>query len=162
MHLSNTGLSYKVSSKHREEIVALGIKAFEYSTTVIETRIGTLQEIIESEKKKLERLQEQQGDGTPERIARALQFAQQAVDKATYVTSVRLPSSSLILCYELPPYHTGGKIDEPAYRKHMYPNVADRTVYAYPEDGLLQIFDAVPEHEFRQPTQRNARAPRCL
>lgn len=38
----------------------------------------------------------------------------------------------------------------------MYPNVADRTGYEYPEDGLLQIFGAVPESEIRQPTQRNA------
>ena len=39
----------------------------------------------------------------------------------------------------------------------MYPNIADRAGYAYPEDGLLQILDAIPESEIRQPTQRNAR-----
>ena len=47
MHPSNTHLSHKVSSKHRE-IVAPGNKAFEESTTVIETRIGTLQEDLEA------------------------------------------------------------------------------------------------------------------
>ena len=45
-------------------------------------------------------------------------------------------------------------INEQAY---LYPNVADRAGYAYPEDGLLQIFD---ESEIRQPTQRNARGTR--
>lgn len=39
----------------------------------------------------------------------------------------------------------------------MYPNVANRVGYTYLEYGLLQIFDAVPEREIRQPTQRNAR-----
>ena len=52
MHPSNTHLSHKLSSKHRE-IAALGNKAFADSTTVIETRIGTLQEIIVSETRKI-------------------------------------------------------------------------------------------------------------
>ena len=39
----------------------------------------------------------------------------------------------------------------------MYPNVADRADYEYPEDGLLQIYGVVPESEIRQPTQRNAK-----
>jgi len=39
----------------------------------------------------------------------------------------------------------------------MYPHVADRTDYEYPQDGLLKIFGAVPESEIRQPTQRNAK-----
>ena len=76
MHPSNTGLSHKVSSKHREEIVALGSKAFKVSTTAIETRICTFQEIIVSESRKIERLQ-QQADGTRdlERMSRLLQAA---------------------------------------------------------------------------------------
>ena len=39
----------------------------------------------------------------------------------------------------------------------MYPWAADRVGYAYPQDGLLPIFDVVPESEMRQPTQRNSR-----
>jgi hypothetical protein len=39
----------------------------------------------------------------------------------------------------------------------MYPNVADRADYEYPEDGLLQIYGVVPDSEIRQPTQRNAK-----
>ena len=40
MHTRDAGSPYKVSSKHREEIVAEGDKVFEDSTTVIETRVG--------------------------------------------------------------------------------------------------------------------------
>ena len=70
------GLSRKVSSKHREETVALGNKVFEDSTTAIETRIG--QEILVPENWKIEGLRQQHADGTgdPERIARSLQVAQ--------------------------------------------------------------------------------------
>ena len=64
MHPSNMGSSHKVSSKHRVEIVALGDKALADSTTVIEIMIGTLQEIIESENRKLERVRQRQADGT--------------------------------------------------------------------------------------------------
>jgi len=39
----------------------------------------------------------------------------------------------------------------------MYPHVADRADYEYPEDGLLKIVGAAPESEIRQPTQRNAK-----
>jgi len=39
----------------------------------------------------------------------------------------------------------------------MYPHIADRADYEYPEDGLLNIFGAVLEGEIRQPTQRNAK-----
>jgi hypothetical protein len=39
----------------------------------------------------------------------------------------------------------------------MYPWAPDRAGYVYPQDGLLPIFDAVPESEMRQPTQHNGR-----
>ena len=85
MYPGNTGLSEKASSKHREDIVALGDKAFENSTTAIEARIGILHEIIESENKKIERLRQQQddGEGDAERLARALLVAERAVESAT-------------------------------------------------------------------------------
>jgi len=84
MYPQNTGLSHKISDEYREEIVALGKKAFQDSITLIETRIGTLQEIIVSENRKIKRLQQQQADdiGNADRITRALQVAQQAVDDA--------------------------------------------------------------------------------
>ena len=59
-------------------------------------------------------------------------------------------------------YRTGGKINEQAYRDLMYPNIADLAGYAYPEDGLLQISDAIPESEIRQPTQCNARGDHAI
>ena len=57
MHTSDLGLPHKAAGKHREEIIAEGDKAFENSITVIKPRTtGTLQEIIESENRKMERL----------------------------------------------------------------------------------------------------------
>ena len=84
MFPDNKGLSGKAADRHREEIVALGVKAFEDSTTAIETRIGTLQEVIASENKKIERLQQQQagGVGAADRVARALRVARLAVESA--------------------------------------------------------------------------------
>jgi len=35
----------------------------------------------------------------------------------------------------------------------MFPNHSDRVGYQYPQDGLLQVFDVVPESEIRQPKQ---------
>ena len=52
MFPDNKGLSEKAADRHCEEVVALGDKAFEDSTTAIETRIGTLQGIIASENKR--------------------------------------------------------------------------------------------------------------
>jgi len=85
MFPDNKGLSEKAADRHREEIVALSNKAFEDSTTAIETRIGTLQEIIASENKKIERLQRQRADavGDADRVARALRVAEQVVESAT-------------------------------------------------------------------------------
>ena len=53
-------------------------------------------------------------------------------------------------------YRTGRKINEQAHHDLVYHNDSDQFGYAYPEDGLLQIFDAKPESEIRQPTQRYA------
>jgi hypothetical protein len=39
----------------------------------------------------------------------------------------------------------------------MYPWAADHADFAYPQDGLLSIFDVVSESKKRQPTQRNGR-----
>jgi len=38
----------------------------------------------------------------------------------------------------------------------MWPNPADCKGYGYPENGLLQIYDSVPESEMIMPTQLNA------
>ena len=38
----------------------------------------------------------------------------------------------------------------------MFPNRLDWVGYQYPQDGLLQVFDVVPESEIRQPKQLNA------
>ena len=54
-------------------------------------------------------------------------------------------------------YRTGGNIDEESFAELMYPWAPDRAGYVYPQDGLLPIFDTVPENEMRQPTQHNSR-----
>ena len=41
----STGLPHTISNRHREEIIALGGKAYEDSTTNIMSRIGTLHDI---------------------------------------------------------------------------------------------------------------------
>ena len=81
----NTGLSHLNSNRHREEIIALGSKAYEDATTNIMSRIGTLHEINASSEKKISRLQRQQaeGRGDAEAVAAALLQAQQDVVKAT-------------------------------------------------------------------------------
>jgi uncharacterized small protein (DUF1192 family) len=75
MFPNNAGLREKASARYPEEIVVLGEKAYQDAVTDIETMIGTLQEIIVSEKRKIERLeveQEQKDDGDDDRIAEAL------------------------------------------------------------------------------------------
>jgi hypothetical protein len=81
MHSRKTGSSHKVSNKHPEQIVALSRMVYQDGITAIESRIGTLQVTIESENRKVERLQRVQADGTgdPVRIIRALQVAEQIV-----------------------------------------------------------------------------------
>ncbi|KAG0127670.1 hypothetical protein HOY82DRAFT_541833 [Tuber indicum] len=79
----NTGLSHTNSNRHREEIIALGSKAYEDATTNIMSRIGTLHEINASSEKKISRLQRQQaeGRGDAEEVAAALLQVQQDVVK---------------------------------------------------------------------------------
>ncbi|KAG8736674.1 hypothetical protein FRC10_009052 [Ceratobasidium sp. 414] len=81
----NTGLSHTVSDRHREEVVALGSKAYADATTNIMSRIGTLHEIIVSSEKRISRLQRRQGEGTgdPVAVAAALLGAQREVEMAT-------------------------------------------------------------------------------
>jgi hypothetical protein len=60
MFPNNAGLRGKASARYPEEIVVLGAKAYQDAVTDMETMIGTLQEIIVSEKRKIERLEVEQ------------------------------------------------------------------------------------------------------
>jgi hypothetical protein len=85
MYPDNRGLMEEASSRHREEIIVLGEKGFEDAITKIESRIGTLQEIITSAQENIGRLQQQEADGTgdPERIASALRREREKVTNST-------------------------------------------------------------------------------
>ena len=70
MYPDNRGLTERASSRHREEIIILGENGFEDAIIKIESRIGTLQEIISSANESIERLQQEaDGTGNPKRIA---------------------------------------------------------------------------------------------
>jgi len=81
----NTGLPHTISNRYREEIIVLGSKAYEDSTTNIMSRIGTLHDIMVSTEKKISRLQRQQADGNgdAEEVAEALRVAQEDVVRTT-------------------------------------------------------------------------------
>jgi hypothetical protein len=53
-------------------------------------------------------------------------------------------------------YHTGDKLNEQTFLDLMFPNVADREGYAYPEHGLLRLRGVVPLGEFLNPKQLDA------
>jgi hypothetical protein len=85
MYSDNRGLTERASSRHREEIIFLGEKHFENAITKIESRIGTLQEIITLAQKSIGQLQQHEADGTgdPERIASTLQHKWEKLTNST-------------------------------------------------------------------------------
>lgn len=79
----NTGISPPNSIRHREEIIALGSKAYEDATTDIMSRIGTLHEINDSLQSNIRRLGRLQvkGGGNAKAVATSLLQAEYEVEK---------------------------------------------------------------------------------
>jgi len=44
----------------------------------------------------------------------------------------------------------------------MFPQAADRATYYYPEDGLLQAYGVVQDHEIRDPQHLDVHGEKCL
>ncbi|CUS10824.1 unnamed protein product [Tuber aestivum] len=47
--------------------------------------------------------------------------------------------------------YVGGKLSPPDFGGFMFPHPEDQVDYEYPDDGLLQAFGVVKDHEIRQP-----------
>ncbi|KAM5532548.1 hypothetical protein V8D89_013754 [Ganoderma adspersum] len=58
--------------------------------------------------------------------------------------------------------YVGGKLSVPDFRTMMFPHPTDRATYQYPQDGLLQAYGVVQEHEIRNPQHLDANGDKCL
>ncbi|CAA7264007.1 unnamed protein product [Cyclocybe aegerita] len=79
----NTGLTHKGSSQHRDEIIALGSKAYEDATTNIISRSGTLHKTNASLEEKISRLERLQAEGRGDAETVASALLRQDVVRAT-------------------------------------------------------------------------------
>jgi len=75
-----------------------------------------------------------------------------------YIGTLRLLANPYVCLL----YHTGDKLDEPTFLKRMFPHVADRDRYGYPENGLLPLRGVVPESELVKFKQLNANGDPAL
>ncbi|TEB33531.1 hypothetical protein FA13DRAFT_159525 [Coprinellus micaceus] len=201
---ASTGLSVADAAVNHEDIIAIGGGAYEAGIAAITERIGTLQDIIVSEKDTIEWWKQRldDPDGNPATIAKMRGKAQTRAETAIEAmdaleslhrwiadhlapreqrhigrvycaeridASSKDPTSAYTVdwafvqlnqdAFKRPGFtgnqvYIGGMVRMEEYRNLMFPYVADRGGYKYPQNGLLQISGYVPKSEMLNPKQR--------